>query len=79
MFLIEGKYDVIGVSTLKTLDSEEETYDLDMWGENVVLKYKTMFPTDFSQDTLLIRAAGGNEYKMQLNDAVDREPYLFEE
>jgi hypothetical protein len=79
MFLIEGKYDVIGVSTLKTLDAEEETYDLGLGGENVVLKYKTMFPTDFSQDTLLIRAAGGNEYLLQLNDAVDRDPYLFEE
>lgn len=79
IFSIEGKYDVIGVFTIKTMDSEQEVYDLDVGGENIVLKYKTMFPTDFSQDTLLIRSAGGTDYEMQLNDAVDRELYLFEE
>ena len=79
IFAIQGNYDVIGVFTKKTMDSEEEVYDLDIGGENIVLKYNTMFPTDFSQDTLLIRSAGGTEYMMQLNEAIDRELYLFEE
>jgi hypothetical protein len=79
IFTISGKYNVIGVFIKKSLDSEEEVYDLDWEGENVVLKYKTMFPTDFSEEVLLIRSAGGTEYKMQLNDAVDRGLYYFEE
>lgn len=39
-----------------------------------------MFPTDFSNDLLIIRSEiSGYEYRMQLNNAADRELYLFEE
>lgn len=79
LFAIEGKYDAIGVFTTKTFDSGVEAYDLALGGENILLKYKTVFPADFSYDILFIRSAGGNEYKLSLDDVVDREPYLFEE
>jgi hypothetical protein len=43
------------------------------------LVYKTSFPSDFSSDTIIITSENGNEYNLQLNDAVDRDLYKYVE
>ena len=78
-FKIDGTYASIGLESIQNLDDLPEAFALDNDGSNMFLVYKTSFPSDFSSDTIIITSEKGNEYNLQLNDAVDRDLYKFVE
>jgi ABC-type antimicrobial peptide transport system permease subunit len=78
-FEIDGAYNSIGLESVQNLDDLPEAFAVDSDGSNMFLVYKTFFPSDFSSDTIIITSENGNEYKLQLNDAVDRDLYKYVE
>jgi len=78
-FEIDGSYASIGLESVQNLDDLPEAFVVDNDGSNLFLVYKTSFPSDFSSDTIIITSENGNEYNLQLNDAVDRDLYKYVE
>jgi hypothetical protein len=78
-FEIDGAYNSIGLESVQNLDDLPEAFAVDSDGSNMFLVYKTFFPSDFSSDTIIITSENGNEYNLQLNDAVDRDLYKYVE
>jgi hypothetical protein len=78
-FEIDGAYNSIGLESVQNLDDLPEAFAVDSDGSNLFLVYKTSFPSDFSSDTIIITSENGNEYNLQLNDAVDRDLYKYVE